>query len=298
MKTAWRALVGAFSMFSTVPCPRVRWDEDTNKNILYFFPLVGLLIGVLWLFWSFLAAWADFPVLLTGAGRFVVPILITGGIHLDGYADTSDALASYGEPAKRRAILRDPHIGAFGVIRTATLLIVLFALNCCVGNLLELWLCVAFSFVYSRALSGLSVAALPLSEESSLARSFAGSRQTVGLLLESILAAALMIAASWKIGLAMTAVGILTFLGLKRTARVKFEGLSGDLNGWFLQKAELYMLLTAVVLSLLLMKPGIGGRYDLYHRPAVQREDGLCPNYFPTIGRRLPPAGSGPTSRN
>ena len=56
------------------------------------------------------------------------PAAVTGGIHLDGYCDTVDALASHGTPARRQEILKDPHIGAFGVIRLCGYFLLSFAL--------------------------------------------------------------------------------------------------------------------------------------------------------------------------
>ena len=47
---------------------------------------------------------------------------------MDGYCDTVDALASHGTPARRQEILKDPHIGAFGVIRLCGYFLLSFAL--------------------------------------------------------------------------------------------------------------------------------------------------------------------------
>ena len=47
-------------------------------------------------------------------------LLITGGIHIDGYMDTMDAVHSYGDREKKLEILKDSHIGAFAVIMLVT----------------------------------------------------------------------------------------------------------------------------------------------------------------------------------
>ena len=44
----------------------------------------------------------------------LIPLFVSGGIHLDGLCDTCDALCSFGDRDKRLAILKDPHVGAFG----------------------------------------------------------------------------------------------------------------------------------------------------------------------------------------
>lgn len=45
-----------------------------------------------------------------------IPLLVTGGIHMDGYMDTVDALSSHQSVEKKLEILKDPNAGAFAVI--------------------------------------------------------------------------------------------------------------------------------------------------------------------------------------
>ena len=105
-----RAIVIAFSMFSALPMPRVEWKEKNMRWSLCAFPLVGAVIGGVCWFWVWLCGLLAFPAVLQAAGLCAVPVLLTGGIHLDGFADTHDALASHAEPARRREILKDPHM--------------------------------------------------------------------------------------------------------------------------------------------------------------------------------------------
>ncbi len=102
----------AFAMFSALPVPQFAWNEKNMRYALCAFPLVGLLCGALWCVCGVLPLPA-----LPAAGFCLVPVWVTGGIHLDGYADTCDALSSYGDREKKLEILKDPHCGAFAVIR-------------------------------------------------------------------------------------------------------------------------------------------------------------------------------------
>ena len=110
----------AFAMFSAVPVPQPVWNEKNMRYALCAFPLVGVVCGLAWWGWAALAARLSFPLLLRAAGLCLAPVLVTGGIHLDGYADTCDALASCAAPEKKQEILKDPHCGAFAVIRLCT----------------------------------------------------------------------------------------------------------------------------------------------------------------------------------
>ena len=95
----------AFAMFSAVPVPQFAWNEKNMRYALCAFPLVGLLCGALWCVCGVL----PLPAPARAAGFCLVPVWVTGGIHLDGYADTCDALASYGDREKKLEILKDPH---------------------------------------------------------------------------------------------------------------------------------------------------------------------------------------------
>ena len=110
-------LIVAFSMFSALPMPHLVWTKDNLRYALCAFPLVGAVIAIACRGWMLLSAFLLLPALLRGAGLCLIPVLLTGGLHLDGYADTSDALASHGDIARRQEILKDPHIGSFAVIR-------------------------------------------------------------------------------------------------------------------------------------------------------------------------------------
>ncbi len=92
----------AFAMFSAVPVPQPVWNEKNMRYALCAFPLVGVVCGLAWWGWAALAARLSFPLLLRAAGLCLAPVLVTGGIHLDGYADTCDALASCAAPEKSR----------------------------------------------------------------------------------------------------------------------------------------------------------------------------------------------------
>lgn len=239
--TALETIVVAFSMFSALPMPQIQWSEGNMRYSLCAFPLVGAVIGgVCWL-WVWLCGRLGVPELLRGAGLCLLPVLLTGGIHLDGYADTCDARASCGTPERRREILKDPHLGAFAAIRLGVYFVASVAL----------WVAlpdyrggaVLCAFCLSRTLSGLALTLFPLAEGSGLARSFAEAaeqRRVRGVLL--VLAVLLSFAMVVLGGVAMVVAALLVFWYYQRMAQRQFGGLSGDLAGWFLQTAELWML--------------------------------------------------------
>ena len=229
----------AFAMFSAVPVPQFAWNEKNMRYALCAFPLVGLLCGALWCVCGVL----PLPAPARAAGFCLVPVWVTGGIHLDGYADTCDALSSYGDTAKKLEILKDPHCGAFAVIRLCSYFIAYLALCVCVRFTPRVGVLWTLALVGERALSGLAVAAFPMAKNTGLAHTFATAADKTNVrrvltVLCVLLGAALVALGGWALVLAACAV----FVRYYHAAKNQFGGTTGDLAGWFLQKCEIWML--------------------------------------------------------
>ena len=112
----FESLLIALSTYSAVPVPQLDWNEKNMRYAICFFPAVGVLCGAaLWL-WTVIAQESDMSGVLFAAIAACLPILVTGGIHLDGYLDTVDALSSHQTREKKLAIMKDANCGAFAVI--------------------------------------------------------------------------------------------------------------------------------------------------------------------------------------
>lgn len=243
----------AFGMYSALPVPRVEWNEKNMRYALAAFPLVGAALGLAWWGVCALSNALALPMVLRGAMLCVLPTLLTGGIHLDGYADACDALTSHASPARKQEILRDPHCGAFAVIRLCVYFIAYYALCCTFEPTPRTLWCVGLGFVLSRALSGLLLTVLHVAEGSSLAKAFAdaAAKQRVRWILcaVSVLLAAGMVWLGRLTGTAMLCAAALTVWRYVHTAAREFGGTSGDLAGWFLVKAEFWMLAAVVAVQ-------------------------------------------------
>ena len=241
LKDAVQTVAVAFSMFSAVPVPQFEWNRRNMRFMLCAFPLVGALAGALMWLGSFVCGKLGLPPMVRGLILTAVPPLVTGGIHLDGCCDTWDALASHGTREKMRSILKDPHIGSFAVIRLILMLLAEFVLWTVLPDYRAVP--VLAGFVLSRSLSGLAVASFPIAEGTGLARTFAeqADRRKTALftaVLACASAAVMCLTGGWIMAAAAAAV----FLIYRTVLVPKFGGLSGDLAGWFVQTAELWML--------------------------------------------------------
>ena len=96
----------AFSMYSKIPMPQFAWKDEDMRYALCFFPWVGAVIGVLWYLWKWICARFGVGTLCYTVVGTAIPILITGGFHVDGFLDTCDALHSYRPRERKLEILK------------------------------------------------------------------------------------------------------------------------------------------------------------------------------------------------
>lgn len=240
----------AFAMFSAIPVPQPTWNSRNMRYVLCAFPLVGVVCAVLYGLWAVLCGAWPVPHWLQAAGYCLIPVFVTGGIHLDGYADTCDALASYADAAKKQEILKDPHCGAFALIRVCTYFVAYFALCASLTMDWRTLICLGLGFVLERTLSGWAVAALPIARDTGLVHTFAttADRTTVRRILAALAVCQCiaLIAVGGVAGAAMDAAALLALWRYRSVAQRQFGGISGDLAGWFLQKTEIWMLAALV----------------------------------------------------
>lgn len=117
-------LLRAIQFLTILPVPVAPpADAGALGRASAYFPLVGLLLGLLLALAAALAG-ALLPPLLVGPVVVVAWAVLTGGLHLDGLADSADGLLSPGRsPVERRAILKDSAVGSFGVVALVAVLL-------------------------------------------------------------------------------------------------------------------------------------------------------------------------------
>lgn len=249
MKSLWNSLIVAFSMYSKIPMPRADWTKDNMKYSMCFFPWVGLAIGALEYGWFTLAVWLELGKLLRTAVLVILPVLVTGGIHLDGLLDTSDAMSSWRERERRLEILKDSHAGAFAVIIGICYFVLCFGAAGEVTQETLPVLCLGFGL--SRTFSALSVENFPNANPKGTAATF-GSNSLKGR-VNATMAVYLTIFCAVGVllnplqGILLMAAAALTFAYYHHMALKYFGGITGDLAGFYVSLAELMMLLTVTV---------------------------------------------------
>ncbi len=242
-------IIVAFSMYSKIPMPQITWTKENMKNTLCFFPWIGAVIGGLVWLWFQVSGLLGIGVILKAAVAVLIPLLVTGGIHLDGLLDTADALSSWQTMERRLEILKDSHAGAFAIIVCCGYFLALFGIWTEAGP--EDLGVLAIGFILSRGLSGFGVCAFPCAKNSGLAATFAQAadrkRCKIVLNIEIVLCMAAMICLDPARGIAASVAALVVCLCCRRMAMKKFGGITGDIQGFFLQICELVMAYAVIL---------------------------------------------------
>jgi adenosylcobinamide-GDP ribazoletransferase len=239
VKHFWLAL----GFLTVLPARPVPYEPDGLGRAAAWFPIVGLLLGVL-LAAAHFAALALFGPPLAAVAAVALWAVLTGGLHLDGLADCCDGLLVSAPRARRLEILRDPRVGSFAVV----------------GLVLALLLKVAAILSLPATAPGLLLAPVwarwwilvaarrPSARPDGLGSSFAAALTPRALALALAVPLLLLAAAAWAdwrtlLGAALSG---LACLGVLRLAQARIGGVTGDVFGAVVELSEIAFLVGLV----------------------------------------------------
>ena len=245
-----RSFASAFLMYSRIPMPQVEWKEENRRYALCFFPIIGAVIGVLILLWRYLCCLLDFGAIITGVVSIIIPVIVTGGIHIDGFCDVIDAKSSFGDREKKLSIMSDAHIGSFAAIYLAVYLLLQTAVYSEIRDMKTVAV-TALGFVLSRSLSGIGAVCFKSAKNDGTLQSFvkpAHRKITLSVLVVIAVITAFFTAyISLMPGVFAIVGALFCFLLYRISAYKNFGGITGDTAGWFLQICELATAVMALV---------------------------------------------------
>ncbi len=246
----WREYRQALGLLTRLPV-RAAWEPELKWGALTgWFPAVGGLIGLILLAFALVWGWVANPFPLVSAALLLILWTgLTGGLHLDGWADCSDAFYTPVSRERRLAIMADPHLGAFGTMGLVLLLLLKYAAICSVMSKVMgasgLWsqtVCLWPLVVAPVAARGVMVAVLadarlPLAKPNGM-----GAKAREGLGMREILRVALtalaVSLAGGPIGVSMLLAAGVAGMGFAYVARQRIGGLTGDVLGAVVEVAE------------------------------------------------------------
>ena len=226
-----------------------------------FLPLVGAVIGAVMFFLIRLLSYLPAPVSVRAMILVIVPLVITGGFHVDGFMDTVDARSSLKSREEKLAILKDPHIGAFAVVRLLILGIIAVSSLVVIINLDSksehpIYVLACATFMVSRALAALtSVYMNKAKTDGMLAAETedSGNACIVALMIQLIAAVSLMayLNAIYT-GILLVAFIVFTCFYKHMTTK-EFGGVTGDTAGYYVTVSEVFALAILAVAAMLLI---------------------------------------------
>ncbi len=240
-----RALLIAIGFLTRIPVPaRVLADRKAQASSLTWYPAVGALIGLLL---ALLATLLDgAPDLLTAALVLLAWVALSGGMHLDGLADSADAwVGGMGNAERTLAIMKDPACGPMGVLAIVLALLLKFA---ALASLLHAaWPLLVLVPMLARAAMTALFLTTPYVRPGGLGDLLQHApRRTCHIALAITAAAALL--TGWP-GLALILVTAAITWWLRRASLARINGFTGDLAGALGEITETALILTAALLS-------------------------------------------------
>lgn len=118
----------ALQFLTRIPVPlKIEWNDENVANSLLYYPIVGVLIGALLVFIVSVLS-TDKNEMLIAALVLAAWVVITGGLHLDGLADSADAwVGSQGDKQRALEIMKDPQAGPIAVVVLIVVLLIKFS---------------------------------------------------------------------------------------------------------------------------------------------------------------------------
>lgn len=252
MKNILTGFMLTWQFFTVIPIKKAFTMNEKSVTWMFgWLAVIGAILGGFVALFSELLALTDFNLLLQAILLLVFSIFLTGGLHLDGFVDMSDAFFSYADKEKRLAILDDPRIGAFGAISVICLLLVK------VGILYEVLLHRETLFTYFILVMFLSRLAVQLffnsaspSKEQGLGAYFkkqVHAKTLWGLILFYAIGLVVysLFATTW-IPIVMLVVMLLGTFLFKLWTLKHFGGMSGDLMGALSEVMEVLLWMSVL----------------------------------------------------
>ncbi|MFC1981661.1 adenosylcobinamide-GDP ribazoletransferase [Chloroflexota bacterium] len=243
--------VAALQFLTSIRLPWLREarPEEFGRSVVYF-PVVGLIIGLILAGLNWLLS-LILPSALVNASLLVSLVVITGALHLDGFADTCDGIAGHRTAEDRHQVMHDSRVGGFGVVGVVLLLLVKYvALSSIPESLMMTTL--LFMPVVSRWTIVYALFAYPYARPSGLGLAFKQGarwhRFTAATLITfavSVFLIPLFHLAGFIIIFAVWVITVITAAYLKG----KFSGLSGDTYGAINELVEVSVLILVIILA-------------------------------------------------
>jgi adenosylcobinamide-GDP ribazoletransferase len=234
----------AVEFLTIVRLGRRPFDRTAFASAQAWYPLVGLLLGgAVGLAW--LLADAVLPRPPSTALAIVALAALSGGLHLDGLADTADGLFGGRDRESRLAIMRDSRTGSFGAIAIAAVLLLKWSALLSIATSGATFAALLVAPALSRGALVAAIGRYPYARESGMGARFPEAARGLPTIVALVLAAVIALVVYGPAGLAVAIGATLLAVGLAWYPYTKLGGLTGDVYGALIELIEVAVLLAA-----------------------------------------------------
>ncbi len=241
------SLLFALQFLTIIPVRIRQVDEKKIAQATVFFPLVGLSLGLILAGINNLLLVFKFESFLMNTILVVSLVILTGGLHLDGLADTFDALLSRKNKEQMLEIMRDSHIGAMGVLSLISVILLKIgllssmtapskAISLLIMCMLSRWSLVVSMFLF------------PYARKEGKAKVFTYGMNLKLFILSSIVTLCCVYAFLQLKGLLIILVAAICTYSMGKYIKNKIGGITGDTLGATNELIEIVILFTIVIL--------------------------------------------------
>lgn len=239
-------LLLALVLLTRLPLPHLSKEVFARQAAaVWAFPLVGAVVGLLSIFAGAVALiWC--PPLVAAGIALATQVLVSGAMHEDGLADMADGFWGGFDPKRRLEIMKDSHIGTYGVLALLFGLGLRWSILAALFEAGDIWCLMALASL-SRAAMPVMMASTPNARGRGLSQSVgrpAWPATLVGLLIA--LGVGVLSTGDSAIWAALVLGPLL--LGLRQLAMTKIGGQTGDVLGATQQLSEITLGLTLLAL--------------------------------------------------
>ena len=240
--------LAALNFLTIIPVP---WRRDVSPEelgrSLGYFPLAGIVIGLILAGLNWTLGWI-LPSAVVNVLLIVSLAVISGALHLDGFADTCDGIAGHKTVEARWQVMHDSRVGGFGIVGVCLLLLVKYvSLNSVPEPLLMTTLIIMP--VVSRWAMVYAIFAYSYARPSGLGKVFKQEASWLRFTMATLIALAVAIVLARLAGLIIMA-GIWVMVVLMAAyLKRKFSGLTGDTYGAINEVSEVCVLILVLILA-------------------------------------------------
>lgn len=240
--------LAALQFLTTIPIPwqRKTVPEELGRSGVYF-PIIGLIIGLILAGLSLLFG-LILPPMVATALLVVSLVVLSGALHLDGFADTCDGIAGHKTVETRWQVMHDSRAGGFGIVGVVLLLLVKYVSLSSIPQS-SLITTLVLMPVLSRWAMVYAIFAYPYARPSGLGKEFKQGTNWLRFTVATLITLIIAVVMARLIGLAVMLMVWVFTVAVAAYLKSKFAGLTGDNYGAINEMAEVGVLIIITLLA-------------------------------------------------